>query len=43
MIPLSQTMEEQIKGTREWAKIRAKKASSIEWETESAAIRKLEM
>jgi SpoVK/Ycf46/Vps4 family AAA+-type ATPase len=43
MIPLSQTMEEQIKGTREWAKIRAKRASSIEWETESAAVRKLEI
>ena len=43
MVPLSQTMEDQIKGTREWAKIRAKKASSIEWENESASVRKLEM
>ena len=43
MVPLSQTMEDQIKGTREWAKIRAKKASSIEWENETASVRKLEM
>ena len=43
MIPLSQTMEEQIKGIREWAKIRAKKAGSIEWETENVAVRQLEI
>lgn len=43
MVPLSQTMEDQIKSTREWAKTRAKKASSIEWSTESEQIRKLEM
>lgn len=43
MVPLSQTMEDQIKETREWAKIRAKKASSIEWENETASVRKLEM
>lgn len=43
MVPLSQTMEDQIKGTREWAKIRAKKASGIEWENETASVRKLEM
>ncbi len=43
MVPLSQTMEDQIKTTREWAKTRAKKASSIEWETESEQVRKLEM
>lgn len=43
MVPLSQTMEDQIRGTREWAKIRAKKASSIEWENETASVRKLEM
>lgn len=43
MVPLSQTMEDQIKGTREWAKIRAKKASGIEWENETASVRKIEM
>lgn len=43
MVPLSQTMEDQIKGTREWAKIRAKKASGIEWENETSSVRKLEM
>jgi len=43
MVPLSQTMEEKIKGIREWAKIRAKKASSIEWETETSSVRKLEI
>jgi SpoVK/Ycf46/Vps4 family AAA+-type ATPase len=34
MIPLSHTMEDQIKGIREWAKLRARKASCIEWEDE---------
>ena len=43
LILKAQTMEEQIKGTREWAKIRAKKASSIEWEAESSAVRQLEI
>ena len=43
MIPLSKTMEDSIKGTREWAKIRAKKASSIEWESENEAVRQLEI
>ena len=43
MIPLSKTMEDGIKQTREWAKIRAKKASSIEWENESENIRQLEI
>lgn len=43
MIPLSQTMEEQIKGIREWAKLRARKASNIEWEEETEGKRKLEI
>jgi SpoVK/Ycf46/Vps4 family AAA+-type ATPase len=43
MIPLSQTMEEQIKGIRDWAKLRARRASDIRWEEESGAVRKIEM
>ena len=43
MIPLSKTMGDQIKGIREWAKIRAKKASDFAWEDESAGKRQLEM
>jgi SpoVK/Ycf46/Vps4 family AAA+-type ATPase len=43
IIPLSQTMEEQIRGVREWAKLRARRASSVRWEEESAAVRQLEM
>lgn len=43
MIPLSKTMGDQIKGIREWAKIRAKKASNSSWEDETAGVRKLEM
>lgn len=43
MIPLSQTMEEQIRGIREWAKLRARRASDIEWEEETAQKRQLEM
>jgi SpoVK/Ycf46/Vps4 family AAA+-type ATPase len=43
MIPLSQTMEDQIKGIREWAKLRARRASSIEWEEEAGSRRQLEM
>jgi len=43
MIPLSQTMEEQIKSIREWAKLRARRASSIEWENETKKKRQLEV
>lgn len=43
MIPLSQTMEEQIKGIRDWAKLRARRASNIKWEEEGGAVRQLEM
>jgi SpoVK/Ycf46/Vps4 family AAA+-type ATPase len=43
MIPLSQTMEEQIRGIRDWAKLRARRASNIQWEEEGGAVRKLEM
>ena len=43
MIPLSQTMEEQIRGIRDWAKLRARRASAIQWEEEGGAVRKLEM
>jgi len=43
MIPLSQTMEEQIKGIRDWAKLRARRASNIHWEEEGGAVRQLEM
>ncbi len=43
MIPLSQTMEEQIRGIRDWAKLRARRASAIEWEEDSGAKRQLEI
>ncbi|MDR1180086.1 MAG: AAA family ATPase [Spirochaetales bacterium] len=43
IIPLSQTMEEQIRAIREWAKLRARRASSIRWEEESSAVRQLEI
>ncbi len=43
MIPLSRTMEEQIKGIRDWAKLRARRASNVQWEEESGAVRQLEM
>ena len=44
MIPLSHTMEDQIRGIREWAKLRARKASSIEWEEDiPESKRKLEI
>jgi SpoVK/Ycf46/Vps4 family AAA+-type ATPase len=43
LIPLSQTMEEQIRGVREWAKLRARRASSLRWEEEDAPVRRLEM
>lgn len=43
MIPLSKTMGEQIKSIREWAKIRAKKASTSAWEDENTGVRKLEI
>ncbi|MDR1626571.1 MAG: AAA family ATPase [Spirochaetia bacterium] len=43
IIPLSQTMEEQVRAIREWAKLRARRASSIRWEEESAPVRRLEM
>jgi SpoVK/Ycf46/Vps4 family AAA+-type ATPase len=42
-IPLSRTMEEQIKGIRDWAKLRARKASNVQWEDDSDGIRKLEI
>jgi len=43
MIPLSQTMEEQIRGIRDWAKLRARRASNIQWEEDGVAVRQLEM
>jgi SpoVK/Ycf46/Vps4 family AAA+-type ATPase len=43
LIPLSQTMEEQIRGIRDWAKLRARRASTIQWEEEAGTTRKLEM
>lgn len=43
MIPLSKTMGDQIKGIREWAKIRAKRASNVSWEDENSGIRQLEV
>jgi SpoVK/Ycf46/Vps4 family AAA+-type ATPase len=43
MIPLSQTMEEQIRGIRDWAKMRARRASKILWEEEGGSVRQLEM
>jgi SpoVK/Ycf46/Vps4 family AAA+-type ATPase len=42
-IPLSQTMEEQIRGIRDWAKLRARRASTIQWEEEGGSARKLEL
>ncbi len=43
LIPLSQTMEEQIRGIRDWAKLRARRASTIQWEEEGGSTRKLEL
>jgi SpoVK/Ycf46/Vps4 family AAA+-type ATPase len=43
LIPLSQTMEEQIKSIRDWAKLRARRAGNIRWEEEGEQVRKLEM
>lgn len=43
MVPLSKTMGDQIKGIREWAKIRARKASNTTWEDDSSNVRKLEL
>lgn len=43
MIPLSQTMEEQIRGIRDWAKLRARRASNIAWEEDTGSKRQLEM
>lgn len=43
MIPLSKTMGDQIKGIREWAKIRAKRASNASWEDENSGVRQLEV
>jgi SpoVK/Ycf46/Vps4 family AAA+-type ATPase len=43
MIPLSQTMEEQIRGIRDWAKLRARRASNIQWEEEGGSVRQLEL
>lgn len=42
MIPLSQTMGDQIKATRDWAKIRARRASKAIWE-EDKSKRQLEI
>jgi SpoVK/Ycf46/Vps4 family AAA+-type ATPase len=39
LIPLSQTMEEQIRAIREWAKLRARRASNIQWEDDNEGIR----
>jgi SpoVK/Ycf46/Vps4 family AAA+-type ATPase len=43
MIPLSTTMESQIKGIREWAKLRARRASAPECEGEASPERRLEL
>jgi SpoVK/Ycf46/Vps4 family AAA+-type ATPase len=43
MIPLSHTMEDEIKMIREWAKTRARKASSSSFADEAEIGRKLEM
>jgi SpoVK/Ycf46/Vps4 family AAA+-type ATPase len=43
LIPLSQTMEEQIRGIRDWAKLRARRASNVKWEEEAGTVRQLEM
>jgi len=36
-------MEEQIRGIRDWAKLRARRASNIQWEEEGGSVRQLEM
>jgi hypothetical protein len=36
-------MEEQIRGIRDWAKLRARRASTVQWEEENTSVRKLEM
>jgi SpoVK/Ycf46/Vps4 family AAA+-type ATPase len=43
LIPLSQTMEEQIRGVREWAKLRARRAGALRGEDEGGAVRRLEI
>jgi SpoVK/Ycf46/Vps4 family AAA+-type ATPase len=43
MIPLSRTMEAEIKTIREWAKSRARKASISNFDDERDSSRKLEM
>ena len=43
MIPLSQTMSEEIKNIRNWADLRARKASEISFTEEEESARKLEM
>ena len=43
MIPLSQTMSEEIKNIRNWADLRARKASEISFTDEEESARKLEM
>ena len=43
MVPLSKTMGDQIKSIREWAKIRARKASNTTWEDDNIGVRQLEI
>lgn len=43
LVPLSKTMGEQIQRIREWAKIRARKASGAEWEADGGGVRQLEL
>jgi SpoVK/Ycf46/Vps4 family AAA+-type ATPase len=43
MVPLSKTMGDQIKNIREWAKIRARKASDTTWEDDNVGVRQLEL
>lgn len=43
LIPLSQTMEEEITKMREWAKLRARKASTKSFEEEEQKVRQIEM
>ena len=43
MVPLSKTMGDQIKSIREWAKIRARKASNATWEDDVSGVRQLEL
>lgn len=43
LIPLSRTMEEQIRGIRDWAKLRARRAGAAEWEEEGVEERRLEL